>query len=205
MSVPPRRKSRSDNQPAFSAIILVIVMISIVGSYFFLQGEKSSNQELMNSLSEKVRVIEDKLSITNEDSIQNMQTFSDQMAFLDKEVRKLWDHRKGYLNNFRELETKSKQNQGQINTLLGRSNILDDRFDSVANKLEQADDFQLKITILTDEINNLKEAIRENQEGLSAVDQYRLQNNQKLIDTLNRLNEVSRELEIIKEELGIRD
>ena len=52
---------------------------------------------------------------------------------------------------------------------------------------------------------NLKEAIRENQEGLSAVDQYRLQNNQKLIDTLNRLNEVSRELEIIKEELGIRD
>ena len=205
MSVPPRRKSRSDNQPAFSAIILVIVMISIIGSYFFLQGEKSSNQELMNSLSEKVRVIEDKLSITNEDSIQNMQTFSDQMAFLDKEVRKLWDHRKGYLNNFRELETKSKQNQDQINTLLGRSNILDDRFDSVANKLEQADDFQLKITILTDEINNLKEAIRENQEGLSAVDQYRLQNNQKLIDTLNRLNEVSRELEIIKEELGIMD
>ena len=205
MSVPPRRKSRSDNQPAFSAIILVIVMISIVGSYFFLQGEKSSNQELMNSLSEKVRVIEDKLSITNEDSIQNMQTFSDQMAFLDKEVRKLWDHRKGYLNNFRELETKSKQNQGQINTLLGRSNILDDRFDSVANKLELEDDFQLKITILTDEINNLKDVIRENQEGLSAVDQYRLQNNQKLIDTLNRLNEVSRELEIIKEELGIRD
>lgn len=205
MSVPPRRKSRSDNQPAFSAIILVIVMISIIGSYFFLQGEKSSNQELMNSLSEKVRVIEDKLSITNEDSIQNMQTFSDQMAFLDKEVRKLWDHRKGYLNNFRELETKSKQNQDQINTLLGRSNILDDRFDSVANKLELADDFQLKITILTDEINNLKEAIRENQEGLSAVDQYRLQNNQKLIDTLNRLNEVSRELEIIKEELGMRD
>lgn len=205
MSVPPRRKSRSDNQPAFSAIILVIVMISIIGSYFFLQGEKSSNQELMNSLSEKVRVIEDKLSITNEDSIQNMQTFSDQMAFLDKEVRKLWDHRKGYLNNFRELETKSKQNQDQINTLLGRSNILDDRFDSVANKLEQADDFQLKITILTDEINNLKETIQENQEGLSAVDQYRLQNNQKLIDTLNRLNEVSRELEIIKEELGIRD
>ena len=205
MSVPPRRKSRSDNQPAFSAIILVIVMISIVGSYFFLQGEKSSNQELISSLSEKVRVIEDKLSITNEDSIQNMQTFSDQMAFLDKEVRKLWDHRKGYLNNFRELETKSKQNQDQINTLLGRSNILDDRFDSIANKLELADDFQLKITILTDEINNLKEAIRENQEGLSAVDQYRLQNNQKLIDTLNRLNEVSRELEIIKEELGIRD
>ena len=111
MSVPPRRKSRSDNQPVFSAIILVIVMISIVGSYFFLQGEKSSNQELMNSLSEKVRVIEDKLSITNEDSVQNMQTFSDQMAFLDKEVRKLWDHRKGYLNNFRELETKSKQNR----------------------------------------------------------------------------------------------
>ena len=32
-----------------------------------------------------------------------------------------------------------------------------------------------------------------------------LADNQKLIDTLNRLNEVSRELEIIKEELGIRD
>ena len=41
-----------DNQPAFSAIILVIVMISIIGHIFSYKGKKS-NQELMNSLSEK--------------------------------------------------------------------------------------------------------------------------------------------------------
>lgn len=205
MSIPPRRKSRSDNQPIFSAIILVLVMISIGGSYFFLQNEKNSNQEFINSISSKITVIEDKLSITNEDSVQNMQTFTDQMAFLDKEVRKLWDHRKGYLKNFKELDLNASENKDQINNLIGKSQILDDKLDSFDNKIELANDLQTKITTLADQINNLKEVIEQNQEGLEAVDQYRIQNNQKITETLNRLNEISRELEVIQRELGVKE
>ena len=204
MSIPPRRKSRSDNQPIFSAIILVLVMISIGGSYFFLQNEKNSNQEFINSISSKITVIEDKLSITNEDSVQNMQTFTDQMAFLDKEARKLWDHRKGYLKNFKELDLNASENKDQINNLIGKSQLLDDKLDSFDNKIELANDLQTKITMLADQINNLKEVIEQNQEGLEAVDQYRIQNNQKITETLNRLNEISRELEVIQRELGVK-
>ncbi|GIR11372.1 MAG: hypothetical protein CM15mP22_7920 [Gammaproteobacteria bacterium] len=57
----------------------------------------------------------------------------------------------------------------------------------------------------TDEIKNPLKGSHSRESGrFNAVDQYRLQNNQNLIDTLNRLNEVSRELEIIKEEFHKR-
>ena len=62
--IPPRRKSRGDSQTLFSALILVIVFASLAGMYFYLEGQRKANEEVLNSIAEKVRVIEDKLSIT---------------------------------------------------------------------------------------------------------------------------------------------
>ena len=47
----------------------------------------------------------------------------------------------------------------------------------------------------------LKNVAEENTEALEAIDQYRLQNNQKISDVLNRLNALSREADEIEREL----
>ena len=202
--IPPRRKSRGDSQTLFSALILVIVFASLAGMYFYLEGQRKANEEVLNSIADKVRVIEDKLSITNEDSEQNMQTVLEQIKFIDTEVRKLWGHRKGYLDSIKKQENKSAANDRSIKQLSSKSTNLEDKIDSVNNKIELAEDLQLKITMLTNELNKQKQILDENGENLDAIDRYRIQNNQKVTEILTRLNNLSRELDDIQESLNVQ-
>ena len=202
--IPPRRKSSGDSQTLFSALILVIVFASLAGMYFYLEGQRKANEEVLNSIADKVRVIEDKLSITNEDSEQNMQTVLDQIKFIDTEVRKLWGHRKGYLDSIKKQENKTAANDRSIKQLGSKSTNLEDKIDSINNKIELAEDLQLKITMLTNELNKQKQILDDNGENLDAIDRYRIQNNQKVTEILTRLNNLSRELDDIQESLGMQ-
>ena len=199
--IPPRRKSKGDGQFMFSALLIVIVIASLLGMYFFIEEQKNSSNEALAAVGEKIEVIEGKLSITNEDSEQNMETMTDQIAFLDKEVRKLWGHRKGYLDNFKKQETKSSQNEKNLQNLKAVSTGLEDQLSSINQKIQLAEDLQLKITLLTNELNKQKQVIETNQSSIDAVDSYRIQNNQKVADVLNRLNGLTRDLQAIETEL----
>jgi uncharacterized membrane-anchored protein YhcB (DUF1043 family) len=64
-----------------------------------------------------------------------------------------------------------------------------------------AEDLQLKITLITNELNKQKKVIEENKSAIDAVDSYRRQNNQKVADVLNRLNGLTRDLQAIEQEL----
>ena len=199
--IPRRRKTNGSSQFLFSALILVGVIASLVGMYFFMEEQKSLNEKQLATLEEKVEVIEDALSITNEDSVQNMETMTDQISFLDTEVRKLWGHRKGYLDNFKKQTASSDSNTKKLTNISAKTNSLEDRLESLNQKIELAEDLQLKITMLTNELNKQKNVAEENTEALEAIDQYRLQNNQKISDVLNRLNALSREADEIEKEL----
>ena len=199
--IPPRRKSKGDGQFMFSALLIVIVIACLLGMYFYIEEQKKSNNEALTAVVKKIEVIEGKLSITNEDSEQNMETMTDQIAFLDKEVRKLWGHRKGYLDNFKKQETKSSQNERNLQTLKAVSTGLEDQLSSINQKIQLAEDLQLKITLLTNELNKQKQVIEINQSSIDAVDSYRIQNNQKVADVLNRLNGLTRDLQAIETEL----
>ena len=199
--IPPRRKSKGDGQFMFSALLIVIVIACLLGMYFYIEEQKKSNNEALTAVVKKIEVIEGKLSITNEDSEQNMETMTDQIAFLDKEVRKLWGHRKSYLENFKKQETKSSQNERNLQTLKAVSTGLEDQLSSINQKIQLAEDLQLKITLLTNELNKQKQVIETNQSSIDAVDSYRIQNNQKVADVLNRLNGLTRDLQAIETEL----
>tara|TARA_B100000886_G_scaffold325442_1_gene270993 strand:- start:29 stop:583 length:555 start_codon:yes stop_codon:yes gene_type:complete len=174
-----------------------------MGMYFYIEEQKNSSNEALAAVGEKIEVIEGKLSITNEDSEQNMETMTDQIAFLDKEVRKLWGHRKGYLDNFKKQETKSSQNEKNLQNLKAVSTGLEDQLSSINQKIQLAEDLQLKITLLTNELNKQKQVIETNQSSIDAVDSYRIQNNQKVADVLNRLNGLTRDLQAIETELKV--
>ena len=199
--IPRRRKTNGSSQFLFSALILVGVIASLVGIYFYMEEQKSLNEKQLATLEEKVEVIEDALSITNEDSVQNMETMTDQISFLDTEVRKLWGHRKGYLDNFKKQTASSDSNTKKLTNISAKTNSLEDRLESLSQKIELAEDLQLKITMLTNELNKQKNVAEENTAALEAIDQYRLQNNQKISDVLNRLNALSREADEIEKEL----
>ena len=52
----------------FSAMILVIVLASLLAMYFYIEEKNSANNQSLEIVADKVQNIEDKLSITNEDS-----------------------------------------------------------------------------------------------------------------------------------------
>jgi chromosome segregation ATPase len=130
-----------------------------------------------------------------------METMLDQIAFLDKEVRKLWGHRKGYLDNFKKQESKTSQNEKNLRDLGAISVGLEDQLTAINQKIKLAEDLQLKITLVTNELNKQKKVIEENQVSIDAVDSYRRQNNQKVADILNRLNGLTRDLQALEQEL----
>tara|TARA_A100001388_G_scaffold3977_1_gene2935 strand:+ start:3858 stop:4544 length:687 start_codon:yes stop_codon:yes gene_type:complete len=212
--IPRRRKSKGDGQFMFSALILVLVIASLLGMYFYLEDhledQKNQNKLEVEVIKEKIGRIEGKLSITDEDSAQNMATITDQITLLDDfartQIDRLWQNRirktDGYLVRFTNLENSNTSNENNIKTLKSQINGLDDKIKSIDNKVQLAEDLQFKITLLSNELNKQKKILENNSESLDAIDQYRRQNNQKITEVLNRLNNLSRELDEIEAELN---
>ena len=105
------------------------------------------------------------------------------------------------MNLFILLSITGSQNEKNLQTLKAVSTGLEDQLSSINQKIQLAEDLQLKITLLTNEINKQKQVIETNQSSIDAVDSYRIQNNQKVADVLNRLNGLTRDLQAIETEL----
>ena len=200
--IPPRRKSKVNGQFMFSAMILVIVLASLLAMYFYIEEKNSSNNQSLEIVADKVQNIEDKLSITNEDSAQNMDTVTDQISLLDREVRKLWGHRKGYLDNFKENDKRINSLEDKFMNLEAIAQGLIDKVDSLDEKIQLAEDLQLKITLLTNEFNKLRNVAEENESALKAIDQYRKQNNTKITEILTKINALEKYIEEIESEIN---
>ena len=56
--IPPRRKSKGDGQFMFSALLIVLVIASLLGMYFYIEEQKNSNIEALAAVGEKIEIIE---------------------------------------------------------------------------------------------------------------------------------------------------
>ena len=105
------------------------------------------------------------------------------------------------MDNFKKQESKTSQNEKNLRDLGAISVGLEDQLTAINQKIKLAEDLQLKITLVTNELNKQKKVIEENQVSIDAVDSYRRQNNQKVADILNRLNGLTRDLQALEKEL----
>jgi len=207
--IPRRRKSKGDGQFMFSALILVLVIASLLGMYFYLEDQKNQNKLEVEVIKEKIERIEGNITDEGSAQVSNMASLTEQFEELEdlvgREIDKFWRHRQGpggYNDTFKELKNSNSSNESDIKTLKSQINGLDDKIDSINDKVQVAEDLQLKITLLSNELNKQKKILENNSESLDAIDQYRKQNNQKITEVLNRLNNLSRELDDIEAELN---
>ena len=207
--IPRRRKSKGDGQFMFSALILVLVIASLLGMYFYLEDQKNQNKLEVEVIKEKIERIEGNITDEGSAQVSNMASLTEQFEELEdivgREIDKFWRHRQGpggYNDTFKELKNSNSSNESNIKTLKSQINGLDDKIDSINDKVQLAEDLQFKITLLSNELNKQKKILENNSESLDAIDQYRRQNNQKITEVLNRLNNLSRELDEIEAELN---
>ena len=167
----------------------------ILGLWFF--NSSGYQQEAGQNFVERISLLEEKTSTDQDLKNESILSLEDDIKFINKEIRKLWD-----LSN--------KKNRNNIANLLGQVNELENYIEDVKKlgstiaakqramdlelaKLERArENFQGKLNLLEslDDGSDLEKRISSQEEAIQAFDAYRKQINRTVMDLQSRLNEL---------------
>lgn len=212
--VPPQKKSGGSS---FLISVLCLMMVVLSGAAAYLYFQTQSLMSERTALDERVQVLEGKLSVTDESLSQSgaaiqsvLKTQEDELALHMSEIRKLWAV--AYDANRPKIETleKSLASQGaklnttassvakieplaadisalktKVDTTANQSLALSASIDDVESSLRSQTD---SISSLTSSVNSQKSAIQDHSQAIEAIDQYRIQINQRVLQLENRLS-----------------
>ena len=180
-----------------SSLMLGIIFVAILGAVLFLllRSEQTSTKidSTSASLDDRLSKIEDQLLMLDEVNSDSLIEVGAELQFLDKEIRKLWD-----LSNKRNKVNIEKLTKS-LNELIQKYNKTDKEIDDAIasintelNNLTQSIDNQpdLSGTVSKSEteIRSLKRQILFIEESVQALEAYRAQNNQILLEIQNSIN-----------------
>lgn len=172
----------------------------ILGLWFF--NSSGYQQEAGQNFVERISLLEEKTSTDQDLKNESILSLEDDIKFINKEIRKLWD-----LSN--------KKNRNNIANLLGQVNELENYIEDVKKlgstiaakqramdlelaKLERAqENFQGKLNLIKslDDGSDIEKRISSQEEAIQAFDAYRKQINRTIMDLQSRLNELQIRLE----------
>ena len=111
----PSYLNRSSNGGLFVGFIYVVAFMSILFLAIWQTFEYENNKSSLNSIDERLTLIEEQINIADEINSDSMTDISSSIQFLDKEIRKLWD-----LSNKRNKVNiqKLSEQTGEIEKLL---------------------------------------------------------------------------------------
>ena len=167
----------------------------ILGLWFF--NSSGYQQEAGQNFVERISLLEEKTSTDQDLKNESILSLEDDIKFINKEIRKLWD-----LSN--------KKNRNNIANLSGQVNELENYVDDVKKlgstiaakqramdlelaKLERAqENFQGKLNLIKslDDGSDIEKRISYQEEAIQAFDAYRKQINRTIMDLQSRLNEL---------------
>ena len=87
----PSYLEKSSRGGLLIGFIYVIAFMSILFLAIWQTFESENNNSFMNSIDERLTLIEEQINIADEINSDSMTDISSSIQFLDKEIRKLWD------------------------------------------------------------------------------------------------------------------
>tara|TARA_B100001245_G_scaffold52435_1_gene35051 strand:+ start:1181 stop:1834 length:654 start_codon:yes stop_codon:yes gene_type:complete len=172
-----------------------IIGLLILGLWFF--NSSGYQQEAGQNFVERISLLEEKTSTDQGLKNELILSLEDDIKFINKEIRKLWD-----LSN--------KKNRNNITNLSGQVNELENYIDDVNKlastiaakqramdlelaKLERArENFQEKLNLIgsLSDGSDMKKRMSSQEEAIKAFDAHRKQINRTILDLQSRLNEL---------------
>lgn len=172
-----------------------IIGLLILGLWFF--NSSGYQQEAGQNFVERISLLEEKVSTDQGLKNELILSLEDDIKFINKEIRKLWD-----LSN--------KKNRNNITNLSGQVNELENYIDDVNKlastiaakqramdlelaKLERArENFQEKLNLIgsLSDGSDMKKRMSSQEEAIKAFDAHRKQINRTILDLQSRLNEL---------------
>ena len=180
-----------------SSLTLGIIFVAILGAVLFLllRSEQTSTKidSTSASLDDRLSKIEDQLLMLDEVNSDSLIEVGAELQFLDKEIRKLWD-----LSNKRNKVNIEKLTKS-LNELIQKYNKTDKEIDdaiasintelnNLTQSIENQPDLSGTVSQSEAEIRSLKRQILFIEESVQALEAYRTQNNQILLEIQNSIN-----------------
>lgn len=180
-----------------SSLMLGIIFVAILGAILFLllRSEQTSTQidSTSASLDERLSKIEEQLLMLDEVNSDSLIEVGAELQFLDKEIRKLWD-----LSNKRNRVNIEKLTKS-LNELIQKYNKTDKEIDdaiasintelnSITQLIEDLPELLGSVSQSQTDIRSLKRQILFVEESIQALEAYRTQNNQILLEIQNSIN-----------------
>ena len=180
-----------------SSLMLGIIFVGILGAVLFLllRSEQTSTKidSTSASLDDRLSKIEDQLLMLDEVNSDSLIEVGAEIQFLDKEIRKLWD-----LSNKRNKVNIEKLTKS-LNELIQKYNKTDKEIDdaiasintelnNLTQSIENQPDLSGTVSKSETEIRSLKRQILFIEESVQALEAYRTQNNQILLEIQNSIN-----------------
>ena len=180
-----------------SSLMLGIIFVAILGAVLFLllRSEQTSTKidSTSASLDDRLSKIEDQLLMLDEVNSDSLIEVGAELQFLDKEIRKLWD-----LSNKRNKANIEKLTKS-LNELIQKYNKTDKEIDdaiasintelnNLTQSIENQPDLSGTVSQSETEIRSLKRQILFIEESVQALEAYRTQNNQILLEIQNSIN-----------------
>ena len=186
----------------FSSTITIVNTVGIIllGLWFF--NTSGSQQQAGNSFIERISLLEETISIQSNKVDDLIETNSQDLKFINKEIRKLWD-----LSNKKNRKDIS-QNLNSIESIEDTLESLDKEYKTLSAKqrslnleLAKLEKMQEKVSQSLDLVNpssqddDIEERLADLEEATKSMDRYRTQVNQSILSLKEKLNDL--ELEFI--------
>ena len=185
----------------FSSTITIVNTIGIVllGLWFF--NTSGSQQQAGKSFIERISMLEENISIQSSKVDDLTETNSQDLKFINKEIRKLWDlsnkkNRKSISQNLNSIES-IEETLGALDkeykTLSAKQRSLNlelAKLEKMQEKLNES----LDIESTSSEGEDIEPRLADLEEATKSMDLYRTQVNQSILSLKEKLNDL--ELEI---------
>ena len=180
-----------------NSLMLGIIFVAILGSVLFLllRSEQTSTKidSTSASLDDRLSKIENQLLMLDEVNSDSLIEVGAELQFLDKEIRKLWDlsNKRNKVNiekltkSLNELIQKYNKTDKEIDDAIA---IINTELNNITQLIENQPDLSGTVSQSEIEIRSLKRQILFIEESVQALEAYRTQNNQILLEIQNSIN-----------------
>ena len=186
----------------FSSTITIVNTVGLIllGLWFF--NTSGSQQQAGKSFIERISMLEENISIQSNKVDDLLETNSQDLKFINKEIRKLWDlsnkkNRKSISQNLNSIESIEETLQvldKEYKTLSAKQRSLNLEL-SKLEKMQEKFSQSLDMVSPSSENDNIEDRLVNLEDAIKSMDLYRNQVNQSILSLKEKLNDL--ELEIL--------